>query len=202
VHHATAPSYWLILARLDPGFLLGLTATPDRADEADVLQLLDDVLAYRADLGVGIGEGLLAPSAYYGLRDVVDYANIPWRNRRLDPEALAAAVQTQARMERLRSPWHEHAAARSLVFCTSISHARFVERCLREWGLRVVFVHSEPDSADRDEALARLARGELDAVCSVDLFNEGVDVPALDRVVILRPTESPVVFLQQRAYRD
>jgi hypothetical protein len=68
----------------------------------------------------------------------------------------------------------------------SIPHARFVERCLREWGVRVVSVHSEPDSADRDEALVRLPRGELDAVCSVDLFNEGVDVPALDRVVMLQ----------------
>ena len=77
VHHATAASYRRILARIDPDFLLGLTATPDRADEADVVGLFDDNLAYRADLGVGIVEGLLAPFAYHGLRDVVDYANIP-----------------------------------------------------------------------------------------------------------------------------
>ena len=197
VHHATAPSYRRILAELEPGFLLGLTATPDRADEADVLDLFDDNLPYRADLGIAIGEGLLVPFAYFGLRDIVDYANIPWRNRRFEPEALAAAVQTQARMERLRGAWNEHPAARSLVFCASIPHARFVERCLREWGVRAVAVHSEADSADRDEALKRLERGDLDAVCSVDLFNEGIDVPAIDRVVMLRPTESPVVFLQQ-----
>lgn len=197
VHHATAPSYRRILDRLDPGFVLGLTATPDRLDEADVLGLLDDNLAYRADLGVGIAEGRLSPFAYFGLADVVDYANIPWRNRRFDPAALAEAVQTQTRMERLWRAWSEHAASRSLVFCCSIAHARFVRDWLVDRGVRAVAVYAAPGSDDRDEALERLAAGELDAVCSVDLFNEGIDVPAVDRVVMLRPTESPVVFLQQ-----
>ncbi len=197
VHHATAPSYRRILDRLDPGFVLGLTATPDRLDEADVLGLLDDNLVYRADLGVGIAHGRLSPFAYFGLADVVNYANIPWRNRRFDPAVLAQAVQTQARMERLWRAWNEHAARRSLVFCCSIAHARFVRDWLRERGVRAVAVYAAPESDDREDALEKLAAGELDAVCSVDLFNEGVDVPAVDRVVMLRPTESPVVFLQQ-----
>jgi hypothetical protein len=197
VHHATAASYRHILARIDPDFLLGLTATPDRADEADVVGLFDDNLPYRADLGLGIVEGLLAPFSYHGLRDVVDYANIPWRNRRFDPEELARAVQTQARMERLWQAWNEHPARSSLVFCCSIPHAEFVGRWLDEHGVRVAAVHSESGSADRETALEALERGELDAVCSVDLFNEGIDVPNVDRVVMLRPTESPVVFLQQ-----
>jgi superfamily II DNA or RNA helicase/diadenosine tetraphosphate (Ap4A) HIT family hydrolase len=197
VHHATAESYRRILARIDPDFLLGLTATPDRADEADVVGLFDDNLAYRADLGVGIVEGRLAPFAYHGLRDVVDYANIPWRNRRFDPEDLARAVQTQARMERLWQAWNEHPARRSLVFCCSIVHAEFVRQWLDDRGVRGAAVHSEPGSADRETTLEALQRGELDAVCSVDLFNEGIDVPNVDRVVMLRPTESPVVFLQQ-----
>src|SRR5262249_33582960 len=84
-HHATADSSRRIRARIDPVSLLGLTATPDRAEEADVVGLFDDNLPYRAALGVGIVEGLLAPFASRGLRDVVDYANIPWRNRRFDP---------------------------------------------------------------------------------------------------------------------
>lgn len=197
VHHATAPSYRRILDRLDPGFVLGLTATPDRLDEADVLGLLDDNLVYRADLGVGIAHGRLSPFAYFGLADVVNYANIPWRNRRFDPAVLAQAVQTQARMERLWRAWNEHAARRSLVFCCSIAHARFVRDWLRERGVRAVAVYAAPESDDREDALEKLATGELDAVCSVDLFNEGVDVSAVDRVVMLRPTESPVVFLQQ-----
>jgi superfamily II DNA or RNA helicase/HKD family nuclease len=197
VHHATASSYRRILGRLDPDFLLGLTATPDRADEADVVGLFDDNLPYRADLGVGIVAGLLAPFAYHGLRDIVDYANIPWRKRGFDPEVLAGAVQTQARMERLWQAWNEHPARRSLVFCCSIRHSEFVCRWLDERGVRVAAVHSEPGSADRETTLEALERGELEAVCSVDLFNEGIDVPNVDRVVMLRPTESPVVFLQQ-----
>ena len=197
MHHATAPSYRRILDRLERPFVLGLTATPDRADEADVVGLFDDNLVYRADLGVGIAEGLLAPFAYFGLRDVVDYANIPWRNRRFDPEVLAEAVQTQARMERLWAAWIEHPARRSLVFCCSIAHAEFVREWLARQGVRVVAVHSGRESMDRGLALEALERGDLDALCSVDLFNEGVDLPTVDRVVMLRPTESPVVFLQQ-----
>jgi superfamily II DNA or RNA helicase/diadenosine tetraphosphate (Ap4A) HIT family hydrolase len=197
VHHADAASYRRILARISPGFLLGLTATPDRADEGDILGLFDDHLAFRAGLDVGIEAGRLVPFAYFGLKDVVDYANIPWRNRRFDPDALAAAVQTDRRMERLWEGWREHGGARSLVFCASIAHAEYAQRWLAMRGVRVVAVHSQPGSADREQALRELAAGELDAVCAVDLFNEGVDVPLVDRVVMLRPTESPVVFLQQ-----
>ena len=197
VHHATAASYRKILAALDAGFLLGLTATPDRADEADVLGLFDDHLAYRADIAVGIEAERLAPFRYHGLKDTADYRAIPWRNGRFDPESLAAAVETQARMEKAWQGWHEYPGTRSLVFCCTIPHARFVCAWLLERGVRVVAVHSEFDSADRTTALEHLARGELDAVCAVDLFNEGIDVPSVDRVVMLRPSESPVVFLQQ-----
>jgi phage repressor protein C with HTH and peptisase S24 domain len=133
------------------------------------------------------------------LKDTVDYSyeNIPWRNRRFDPKRLEEAVQTQGRMERLWAALGEHEGTRSLVFCCSIPHAIFAKRWLEERGLRVRAVHSEPGSDDRRRALEDLEAGHVDAVCAVDLFNEGVDVPLVDRVVMLRPTESPVVFLQQ-----
>ncbi|HQP35366.1 MAG TPA: DEAD/DEAH box helicase family protein, partial [Polyangiaceae bacterium] len=197
VHHADAPSYRRVLALLQPAFLLGLTATPDRADEGDVLGLFDDHLAYRADLGVGIDAGRLVPFAYYGLKDVVDYANIPWRNRKFDPGELAAAVQTQERMARLWDAWVEHPGTRSIVFCCTVQHAEFVRGWLVDRGVRAVAVYAAAGSADRERSLSDLAQGSLDAVCAVDLFNEGVDVPRVDRVVMLRPTESPVLFLQQ-----
>ena len=197
VHHAAAASWRRIIAHLEPRFLLGLTATPDRADEEDILGLFDHHLPYRADLGEGIEEGLLVPFHYQGLRDTVDYAPIPWRNRRFDPAVLEEKVQTQQRMESLWRAWGEHPGRRTLVFCASIAHAEFTRRWLAERGVRIRSVHSGPESDDRDDCLAALAEGELDALCSVDLFNEGVDLPAVDRVVMLRPTESPVVFLQQ-----
>jgi superfamily II DNA or RNA helicase/diadenosine tetraphosphate (Ap4A) HIT family hydrolase len=197
VHHAAAASYRAILGGLKPGFLLGLTATPERADEGDILGLFDDHLAYRADVGEGIARGLLVPFSYFGLKDDVAYENIPWRNRRFVSEKLTEAVQTEARMERMWTAWKEHRATRTLVFCCSVVHAEYVKGWLKERDVRVVAVHSAPGTDDRAEALRRLAGGELDAVCTVDLFNEGVDVPSVDRVVMLRPTESPVVFLQQ-----
>lgn len=197
VHHASAASYRRILERLQPRFMLGLTATPDRADEADILPLFDDNLAYRADAGVGIRRGYLASFRYWGLRDTVDYAPIPWRNGRFDPDLLATAVQTTARMEQMWKAWLDHPGARTIIFCCTISHARFVRDWLKEKLVRVEAIHTGPDSADRVTVLEQLRDGELDAVCAVDLLNEGVDIPSVDRVLMLRPTESPVVFLQQ-----
>lgn len=197
VHHAAAASYRRILDRLDPEFLLGLTATPDRGDAADVLGLFDDNLAYRADLGDGIDKGRLAPFAYFGLADSVDYANIPWRNHRFDPEELARAVETEMRMQRLWTGWEAHRGHRTLVFCCSIRHAQFARDWLRARGVAVEAIFSAEGSFDRQDGLDRLRDGGLQALCVVDLFNEGVDIPEVDRVVMLRPTESPVVFLQQ-----
>ncbi len=197
VHHATAPSYRKVLDPLEATFTLGLTATPSRDDEADLLSLFDDHLAYRADLDRGIDAGLLVPFCYFGLRDTTDFAHIPWRNRRFDTAALANAVQTQARMERLWEAWQARPGRRTLVFCVSIGHADFTCDWLRARGVRVDVVHSGPGSSDRELALARLRANEVDAVITVDMFNEGVDVPEVDRVAMLRPTESTVLFLQQ-----
>ncbi|MDQ3369163.1 MAG: DEAD/DEAH box helicase family protein [Myxococcota bacterium] len=197
VHHAAADSYRRILDRVDPQFLLGLTATPDRADTADILGLFDDNVAYRADIARGIELKRLAAFHYFGVKDEIDYENIPWRNRRFDPDLLAAAAQSKTRMETLWTAWVAHAGTRTLVFCCSIAHANFVRGWLRAKGVRVSAVYTGEGSDDREAALVQLERGELDAVCAVDVFNEGVDVPSIDRVVMLRPTESSVVFLQQ-----
>lgn len=197
VHHASAPSYRRILNHLDPGFVLGLTATPDRADEADIRTFFDDFIAHRVDVGEGIARGVLCPFRYFGMRDVVDFAPIPWRSGRFQIEELTAQVATEERMQRVWEAMTEHAGDRSLLFCCSIDHARFVRTWLKARGLRVAAIFSGKDSDDRETALTALAEGKLDAVCAVDILNEGVDIPTVDRVVMLRPTESPVVFMQQ-----
>ncbi|MDG1484645.1 MAG: DEAD/DEAH box helicase family protein [Myxococcota bacterium] len=197
VHHAGAASYRRLLGWFAPGFLLGLTATPDRADDVDVISLFDDCLPYRADLGEGIRRGLLVPFAYTGLADTIDYAPLPWRSGRFDPEALDVAVASQSRMAAVWSAWQDHPGARTIVFCASIRHARAVCDWLAARGVAVAALHSGADSAPREESLEALSDGTLDAVCAVDLLNEGIDLPGVDRVVMLRPTESPVVFLQQ-----
>ena len=197
VHHGTAASYRAILDRLDAGFLLGLTATPERADGADLLGLFDEHVAFRADIGTGIQRSLLVPFAYWGLKDDVDYQRIAWRNQRFDADALAAAVDTEGRLARMWKAWEEHPATRTLVFCSTIEHAEHARAFLEQKGVRVRAVHTGPGSSARAAALAALETGEVDALCAVDILNEGVDVPEIDRVVMLRPTESPVVFLQQ-----
>jgi superfamily II DNA or RNA helicase/diadenosine tetraphosphate (Ap4A) HIT family hydrolase/SOS-response transcriptional repressor LexA len=209
VHHAEAPSYRRVLARLSelsraaPSFTLGLTATPERTDGVDVATLFDDILAYQATIGDGIAEGSLVPFRYRGLKDDVDFEQIPWRNGRFDPAALEAALENAPRMERLWAEWQAAPAGRTLVFCCSRRHAVFARDWLRKRGVAAAAVFSDaagpggPVSDPRMASLAAFHAGTLSALCVVDLFNEGVDIPLVDRVVMLRPTESKIVFLQQ-----
>ena len=200
VHHAEAPSYRRVLARLKSLFTLGLTATPERTDGVDVATLFDDILAYQATIGDGIAEGSLVPFRYRGLKDDIDFAQIPWRNGRFDPIALEGALENSDRMERLWAEWRARPAGRTLVFCCSRRHALFTRDWLRRRGVRANAVFSEspgPASDSRFGSLSGFLSGELEALCVVDLFNEGLDVPLVDRVVMLRPTESKILFLQQ-----
>ena len=196
-HHAAAPTYRRVVDHLQPAFLLGLTATPDRADKADLLSLCEDNLAFECGLAEGIDRRLLSPFRYLGVPDPVDFAPLPWRNSRFDPDALETAVVTAERAEAALREWRRLAGSRTLAFCVSVRHADFMAQTFREAGVPAVAVHSGPTSAPRHEALFDLARGAVSVVFSVDMFNEGVDVPQIDTVLLLRPTQSPIVFLQQ-----
>lgn len=199
-HHAAAPTYQRILGHFEPTFLLGLTATPDRTDGASLLEACDDNLVARVGLVEGITRGLLVPFRYFGVKDDIDYAQIPWRSGRFDEEKLTDAVATNARAEQALREYQTHAPAgprRTLAFCVSQRHADFMADFLRKRGLNAVAVHSGPTSAPRADSLARFRKGELEVLCAVDVFNEGLDVPDVNIVLMLRPTESPIVFLQQ-----
>jgi superfamily II DNA or RNA helicase/diadenosine tetraphosphate (Ap4A) HIT family hydrolase/HKD family nuclease len=197
VHHAEAPSYRKVLARLNASFVLGLTATPERSDGVDVVALFDDILAWQATIGDGITEGSLVPFHYVGLKDEVDFQQIPWRNGRFDPDVLEKRVENSARMAKLWTAWRIHFGTRTIVFCCSQRHALFTRNWLRDRGVKAAAVFAGTGSDPRGESLRWLECGELDAICAVDLFNEGLDLPDVDRVVMLRPTESKVIFLQQ-----
>jgi superfamily II DNA or RNA helicase/diadenosine tetraphosphate (Ap4A) HIT family hydrolase/SOS-response transcriptional repressor LexA len=197
VHHAQAPTWRRVLASLQARFVLGLTATPERTDGVDVASLFDDHLAWQAGIGDGIAEESLVPFHYLGLRDTVNFEQIPWRNGRFDPVELEAAVARSERMERLWTAWQQHPAARTIVFCCSRRHAVFVRDWLLARGETAAAVFSGGGSDPIGQSLQALRDGRLRVLCAVDLFNEGLDLPAVDRVVMLRPTESKVVFLQQ-----
>ena len=191
-HHAAARTYQQLLIHFQPRFLLGLTATPERTDQADILHLCDDNLAYRQGLTDGIDKGLLSPFHYYGIGDEsVNYQEIPWRNNRFDPEALVNQLATQARARHVLAKWRELHQSRTLAFCVSRRHADFMADYFNYNNVPAVSVHSQ-SAVRRNEALDRLSEGDIAAVFSVDLFNEGVDVPSIDTVMMLRPTESKI----------
>jgi len=196
-HHASARTYQQLLAHFNPRFLLGLTATPERTDQADILSLCDDNLAFRRDLFDGINEKLLCPFSYYGIGDEqVNYQEIPWRNSKFDPTVLTSQLATQARARHAFKKWSELRQSRTLAFCVSLSHADFMAEYFTRHGISAVSVHSESE-VRRNEALQKLTDGEIAVIFSVDLFNEGVDIPAVDTVMLLRPTESKILFQQQ-----
>jgi superfamily II DNA or RNA helicase/HKD family nuclease/diadenosine tetraphosphate (Ap4A) HIT family hydrolase len=196
-HHASAQTYRRVLGFFEPRFLLGLTATPERTDGADLLALCGNIVAYRCDVADGIRRGLLSPFAYYGVPDIVDYENIPWRGNRFDEEELTQHVATQARAQNALEQHRERAGQRTIGFCVSQRHADFMAEYFRGAGLRAVAVHAGSTSAPRAHSLEELEAGELDVVFAVDMFNEGVDLPQVDTVLMLRPTESRTLWLQQ-----
>ena len=196
-HHAAASTYRKLIDHFNPKFLLGLTATPERTDGGDLLGLCGENLVYRCDLMDGINRELLSPFHYFGVPDEVDFKNIPWRNGRFDPESLDHAVATNRRAQNAWEQWQEHGQTKTLAFCVSKRHANFMSEYFSGKGARCVAVHSGPGSAPRTQSLQQLEIGDLDIVFAVDMFNEGVDVPAIDTVMMLRPTESKILWLQQ-----
>ena len=196
-HHAAAATYRRLIDHFQPRFLLGLTATPERTDGGDLLALCGENLVYRYDLWDGIRRGLLAPFHYFGVPDEVDYQNIPWRSTRFDEEALTQAVATQSRAQNALEQYRLRAGARTLAFCCSTRHADFTADFFANAGVRAVAVHSDVTSAPRTASLERLEAGELAVIFAVDMFNEGVDLPHVDTIMMLRPTESRIVWMQQ-----
>jgi len=196
-HHAAAPTYRRLLNYFSPRFLLGLTATPDRTDQSDILSLCDDNLVFSCGLINGINLGLLSPFHYYGIfDDSVDYSEIPWRNGKFDPAMLSNKLATLARSRHALRIWQQHKQERTLAFCVSKMHADFMAQQFSNAGVPCCAVYSGSE-ANRVEAMDGLRDGKIKIIFSVDLFSEGVDLPSIDTVMMLRPTESKILFLQQ-----
>ncbi|MBY5854321.1 DUF3427 domain-containing protein [Rhizobium leguminosarum] len=196
-HHAAATTYRRIIDYFEPKFLLGLTATPERSDGADLLGLCQENLVFQAGVHLGIEAGHLCPFHYFGVPDNVDYRNIPWRSAQFDMTELTAAVATEARAENALEQYRLRGGTKCIGFCCSQTHADFMADFFNRHGVPAVAVHSGINSAPRATSLQRLEAGELEVVFAVDMFNEGVDVPSIDTVLMLRPTESTIIWLQQ-----
>lgn len=196
-HHAAAKSYQRVLDYFNPSFLLGITATPDRNDHKDVYAICDGNVAYRIDFLEAIQRQWLSPFQYYGVYDDTDYSQITWLGNRYDEEELLQAQLRDELAERILQAWEKYKQTRTIVFCSSIRQADYLSTYFNESGYKTISLHSKQTEMGRKEAIEMLSNGELDAIFTVDLFNEGVDIPSVDTLLFVRPTESLTIFTQQ-----
>lgn len=200
-HHAVANNYKKIIGYFNPKFLLGLTATPDRLDNKDVFALCDYNNVYEVRLKEAIAKGWLVPFRYYGIfDDTIDYSTVNMRNGRYDEKDLEEKLMIHHRAELIYRHYMKYPSKSAMGFCSSRNHAEYMANYFNEQGIHSVAVYSGEqgeNTGERDEALRKLKNGELRVIFSVDMFNEGLDVPSIDTVLFLRPTQSPTIFLQQ-----
>ena len=201
-HHAAAPTYRKMLDRLKPKILLGLTATPERTDAGDILNYFDGHIAAELRLWDALERGLLCPFQYFGLSDNTDLSTVEWSRKGYDVaelERLYTGDDARVRLvlQQVQNKLRDANSMKALGFCVSIAHAEFMARRFTDAGLPSQAVSANTDSETRRKALADLQRGHLRALFAVDLFNEGVDLPAVDTLLFLRPTESALIFMQQ-----
>lgn len=201
VHHAVNKQYMNIINYFTPKFLLGLTATPERLDNRDVYSIFDYNVPYEISLQDGINRGVLVPFHYYGIYDEIDYSAMQYvSGRYLEADLNEAYIGNEQRNNLIYKHYRKYRSIRSLGFCCSRKHAEAMARDFSRRGIKSVAVYSNSDgefSEERDIAINKLRKAEINIIFSVDMFNEGVDIPEVDMVMFLRPTESPVVFLQQ-----
>ncbi|WP_191565938.1 DEAD/DEAH box helicase family protein [Metabacillus idriensis] len=196
-HHAAAASYRKVIDYFKPSFLLGITATPDRNDNRDVYDICKGNIAYKIDFLEAIEKDWLSAFKYVGVYDDTDYSRISWIGSRYDEEELLAAQLRQGMADKIIVAWEKHKQSRTIVFCSSIRQADFLSKAFTDRGYRTVSLHSQYKGLNRNLVIEQLDRGELDAIFTVNLFNEGVDIPSVDTLLFVRPTESLTVFTQQ-----
>ncbi len=200
-HHAVNEQYQRIVNYFKPQFLLGLTATPERLDGKNIYEICDYNVPYEISLKEAINKGVLVPFHYYGIYDETDYSSLHLVKGRYDEKELNETyIGNVKRYELIYKYYKKYRSKRALGFCCSRKHAEEMAKEFCKRGIKAVAVYSNAGGGfaeDRDKAIARLKDQDIQVIFSVDMFNEGVDIAALDMVMFLRPTESPTVFLQQ-----
>lgn len=209
-HHAVTGQYQRIANYFKFQFLLGLTATPERMDGRNIFEICDYNVPYEISLKEAINKGILVPFHYYGIYDETDYSSLHLVKGRYDEKELNETyIGNVRRYDLIYKYYRKYPSKRALGFCCSRQHAEEMAKEFCARGVKAVAVYSNADGAyseDRNQAIRKLNSREIEVIFSVDMFNEGVDIAALDMVLFLRPTESPIVFLQQlgrglRTYR-
>ncbi|MDG3012619.1 DUF3427 domain-containing protein [Rhodococcus sp. D2-41] len=201
-HHAEAATYRRLLEYLQPVELLGLTATPERSDGRNVLDWFGGRAAYELRLWDALDQDLLCPFHYFGIADNTDLRAVTWSRGSYDQAALSNVytgndARTRLVLQGIRDKVVDPTRMRALGFCVSVEHARYMARVFTDQGVRSLAVTGESTRTERAEAFAALRAGEVQCLFAVDLFNEGLDIPDVDTLLLLRPTQSATIFLQQ-----
>ncbi|URZ16564.1 DUF3427 domain-containing protein [Clostridium felsineum] len=199
VHKAGANSYQKIIEYFTPKFLLGMTATPERSDDFNIFKLFDYNIAYEIRLQQALEEDLLCPFHYFGITDVsVDGKSL---NETTDFKYLVSDERIKHIVDKINFYGYSGDKVRGLVFCSNNKEAMELSNKFNTYGFRTLALSGENSQSEREKAIERLEQNEnincLDYIFTVDIFNEGVDIPAINQVVMLRPTKSSIVFIQQ-----
>ena len=201
-HHAQARTYERLLDRLQCQWLLALTATPERSDGLDVRRWTDGRTAFDMRLWHALDRELLAPFQYFGVADTADLSGIAWRSGQYDRNELGNLYTGNDARDRLVAKRVEGIVGaptgmRALGFCATVEHAHHMADVFTRLGWSAVAIDADTSQAERDARIRALQAGELTTIFTRDVFNEGVDIPEVDTILLLRPTESVTVHLQQ-----
>lgn len=194
-HRIGARGYQVIMDYFTPGFYLGMTATPNRTDGFDVFAAFNHVIAFQITLQDALENDMLAPFHYFGIADLkIDDSDV-------DDPTFFSRLTSAERVRHITSKIEEYTVNKSqrkgLIFCNGKEEAAELSRRFNELGYRTHALSSDNTDKERDDAIERLESGELEYIFSVNIFNEGVDIPSLNQVIMLRRTESAIVYVQQ-----
>src|SRR5574344_1360517 len=197
VHHGQAPTYQRVLRYFEPNFfMLGLTATPDRTDRKDILELFDYQKIFECSLNEAIEDGYLVPYSYYGLTDNIDYSHIRYNGKKYNVEDLDRYLIIPERNQQILNEYLEKGEGnKALGFCCSIKHANAMAKFFNANGVSAIAITSQTEN--RDQLIQDFRDNKFNVAFTVDLFNEGIDFPNLRVLLFLRPTESKTIFVQQ-----
>ncbi|MBP1925270.1 superfamily II DNA or RNA helicase [Sedimentibacter acidaminivorans] len=201
-HHSAAPSYRKLLEYINPKILLGMTATPERMDDKDVTVYFDNRIAAEIRLGEAINRKILSSFNYFGITDSVTLKNIKWRNGKYDATELENIYTKDNQranlvIDSIKKYTKDILEVRGLGFCVSKLHAEYMSQYFNKVGIPSIYLTADSNDSERYSAKNKLENREINFIFVVDLYNEGVDIPSIDTVLFLRPTESITVFLQQ-----
>ncbi len=199
-HHTAAPSYVKIMSYFTPKFFLGLTATPDRMDKKDILEFYENNLVFQMDQEEAIKQGYLSKLIYKGMIDNVDYTNITYNGFKYDVNDLNKNLIIEKRDKAIINKYEELANnRRTIAFCASIEHANHCEKIFRKKGYKTLSIHSEASkkNTDNQTLIEKFDKGNYQIAFVVDMLNEGIDIPDIECILMLRPTESQTILKQQ-----